>query len=235
MTYRRAILLCAGRGTRARDITEGQPKCLIRINGETLISRLLNQLGRNGVTDVHVIVGHEADKIAREVGDRATLHYYPDFERTNNLWTLATHAHLLRGHECAVLFGDVIVSDQAVADLWDGLSGINLLVDLYTRLTGTMRVRRAVEGGVDMGNHIAPADADGNYVGFLSATSTAADLLADAIVEEMAAGRGADAYFTSVMADVSTAVPVAFVDVKSDEWAEIDDGDDYLLAKERFE
>ncbi|KPI01697.1 MobA-like NTP transferase domain containing protein [Actinobacteria bacterium OK074] len=235
MTYRRAILLCAGRGTRARDITEGQPKCLIRIDGETLISRVLNQLSLNGVTDVHVIVGHEADQITQEVGNRATLHYYADFERTNNLWTLATHADLLRGHDCAVLFGDVVVSDQAITDLWDGLSGINLLVDLSSRLTGTMRVRRAADKSVDMGNHIAPAEADGNYVGFLSARSSAADRLADAIVAEMTAGRGTDAYFTSVMADISTAVPVSFVDVKSDEWAEIDDGDDYLIAKERFE
>lgn len=235
MTYRRAILLCAGRGTRARGITEGQPKCLIRIGGETLISRVLNQLGLNGVTDVHVIVGHEAEQIAREVGTRATLHYYPDFESTNNLWTLAAHADLLRDHDCAVLFGDVVVSDQAMADLWDELAGIHLLVDLSTRLTGTMRVRRAADGSVDMGNHIAPADADGNYVGFLSATSAAAGLLADAVAAEMAAGRGTDAYFTSVMADVSTVVPVSFVDAKTDEWAEIDDEDDYLLAKQRFE
>ncbi|MFJ6737599.1 NTP transferase domain-containing protein [Streptomyces sp. NPDC091279] len=235
MTYRRAILLCAGRGTRARDITDGQPKCLIRIDGETLISRVLNQLRLNGVTDVHVIVGHEADQIAQEVGDRAILHYYPDFERTNNLWTLATHADLLRGHDCAVLFGDVVVSDQAVADLWDGISGINLLVDLSSRLTGTMRVRREADKSVDMGNHIAPDDADGNYVGFLSATRAAAELLADAIAREMSAGRGTDAYFTSVMAQVSTAVPVSFVDVRSDQWAEIDDGDDYLVAKQRFE
>ena len=89
MSNRRAILLCAGQGTRARRVTDGHPKCLIQINGRTLISRVLSQLASNGVTDVHVIVGFEADQIAAEVDGRAILDHYKDFERTNDLWTLA--------------------------------------------------------------------------------------------------------------------------------------------------
>ncbi|MFJ6216118.1 NTP transferase domain-containing protein [Streptomyces sp. NPDC092296] len=235
MTDRRAVLLCAGRGTRARGITEGQPKCLIQVGGRTLLSRMLSQLIANGVDDVHVVVGYEADQILKEVGDRATLHYYEGFERTNNLWTLAANADLLRGRDCAVLFGDVIVSDQAVADLWSGLRGVNLLVDQTSRLAGTMRVRRAGDGVVEMGNHIAPAESDGNYVGLMTVRAGASDALADAVREEMLAGRGQDAYFTTVIEGISASVPVSFVDVASGSWAEIDDGDDYLLAKQRFE
>jgi choline kinase len=235
MSDRRAVFLCAGRGTRARGVTGEQPKCLIRIAGETLIARAVRQLAANEVTDVHVIVGYAADQISREIGDRASLHHYADFERTNNLWTLAAHADLLRGYDCAVLFGDVIVSDQAMAALWNGESDINLLVDLTSRLAGTMRVRRSADGGVDMGNHITPASADGNYVGMLRARSSAADSLAAAVRAEADAGRGTDAYFTSVIAGLSKDLAVSFADVRSDQWAEIDDGDDFLRAKQLFE
>ena len=39
-----AVILAAGKGTRFKDMTAEKPKCMVEVNGETLIHRLLRQL-----------------------------------------------------------------------------------------------------------------------------------------------------------------------------------------------
>lgn len=234
MSDRRAVFLCAGRGTRAHDATGGVPKCLLQIGDETLISRAIRQLAELGITDVHVIVGHASAQIASEVGEKATLHYYDDYEHTNNLWTLASHVDLLRTADCAVMFGDVIVSDAAMRALWNSSAKLALLVDRQSRLEGTMRVKKLRAARIDMGKQISTADSDGNYVGYLRVHGPATDALADLIVRERAEQRGRDDYFTSVVPELSRSFAAQFVPVHSDEWAEIDTAEDFAIARSRF-
>lgn len=51
-----AIILCAGRCTRFH----GRPKGLQTINGEVIIDRLIKQLRDANITDITLILGHNA-------------------------------------------------------------------------------------------------------------------------------------------------------------------------------
>ncbi len=62
-----AIILAAGSGRRFKSITDNAPKCLLEINGETILRRLINQIGSYGVRDIKIVVGYEKDKISKEV------------------------------------------------------------------------------------------------------------------------------------------------------------------------
>lgn len=235
MSEPRAIFLCAGRGSRARDVTGDIPKCLLEIDGEPLILRAIRQLADNGVYDVQIIVGYEADRIREIVGDRAHYHEYPDYESTNNLWTLASHHDLMVDRDVAVLFGDVIVSDEAMRSLWSGEGDLGILVDRVSQLPGTMRIRQAPDGVIDMGNHISLEEADGNYVGFLRARPLAATAVADAVASRRRAEEGRDAYFTAVVPTVTGhGLDVDLISLRSEDWAEIDTAEDYEIARERF-
>jgi CTP:molybdopterin cytidylyltransferase MocA len=58
-----AVILAAGRGTRM-----GGPKALLALDGETFLQRAASLLLRPGIDAVTAVVGHEADRVAREAG-----------------------------------------------------------------------------------------------------------------------------------------------------------------------
>lgn len=59
------LLLAAGKGTRLRPITDGCPKCLVRVGGVTMLERWMESLHRSGCKKVIVNTHYLADKVER--------------------------------------------------------------------------------------------------------------------------------------------------------------------------
>src|SRR5262249_50668259 len=64
----KAIILAAGIGKRFKEVTDRRPKCLIEIQGKTLLERALTALGAAGVTEAVVVVGYRGEMIEQQVG-----------------------------------------------------------------------------------------------------------------------------------------------------------------------
>src|SRR4051812_42993537 len=61
----RYLILAAGIGKRMGSVLAGRPKCLIDIDGEPLIGRLLRQIrAHDAHADVHVVLGYKSDLVA---------------------------------------------------------------------------------------------------------------------------------------------------------------------------
>lgn len=58
-----AVILAAGRGQRM-----GGPKALLTLDGETFLARCARLLHRPAVTSVVAVLGHDAERVAREAG-----------------------------------------------------------------------------------------------------------------------------------------------------------------------
>ncbi len=58
-----AILLCGGKGERLKPLTDSLPKALITLNGEPLLSHLLNYLAAAGIRRFVICVGYKAEAI----------------------------------------------------------------------------------------------------------------------------------------------------------------------------
>lgn len=65
----RAIILAAGRGTRLKENTDDRPKCLVEVAGRPILSRMLDELHGQGITDIVIAVGYRADDIRRHVAE----------------------------------------------------------------------------------------------------------------------------------------------------------------------
>lgn len=63
MSEMRALLLCAGKGTRLLPLTEIFPKCLMPINGRPLLDYWLQMLCDAGIERILVNLHHHADQI----------------------------------------------------------------------------------------------------------------------------------------------------------------------------
>jgi choline kinase len=64
----KAIILAAGIGKRFKEVTDQRPKCLIKIQGETLLERTLSILGAAGVKDAVIVIGYCGEMIERAIG-----------------------------------------------------------------------------------------------------------------------------------------------------------------------
>jgi choline kinase len=107
----RAILLAAGRG---RRLGQDLPKCLLSIEGKTLLERHVVNLVESGITALTIVVGYRRETIAEAV---ERLHPSLPIELVDN-------PRFLHGS---------IVSLQVVADRLD-LGGIWMDADvLYPR------------------------------------------------------------------------------------------------------
>src|SRR3954468_16166411 len=65
----RAVVLAGGRGTRLAPYTTILPKPLMPVGDMPVLEILLRQLARNGLTTVHLAVGHLAELIEAYFGD----------------------------------------------------------------------------------------------------------------------------------------------------------------------
>ena len=64
----KAIILAAGVGKRFKEVTDQRPKCLINIQGVTLLERTLRALGTAGVREAVVVIGYRGEMIQQEIG-----------------------------------------------------------------------------------------------------------------------------------------------------------------------
>lgn len=123
----RAIILGAGEGTRLRPLTADRPKCLVPLAGKPLLSRHLQLLRQQGVTDVTVVTGYRSELI--DVLGVATRHN-PDYDKTNMVATLMCAADLLDGSDDVLIaYADILYEPRILAALRSCPERISTAVD----------------------------------------------------------------------------------------------------------
>lgn len=86
----KVIILSAGQGKRLLPYTANVPKCLLNINGKTLIEWQIGELHKCGIDQITVVTGYGAEKVdallEQEYGKKhIKTHYNPDYAITDNL------------------------------------------------------------------------------------------------------------------------------------------------------
>jgi len=68
MSDLKAVILCAGEGTRLRPLTFSRPKHLLPVAGKPLLGRSLDTIKTASIHQVALVVGHGAETVRRYVG-----------------------------------------------------------------------------------------------------------------------------------------------------------------------
>ena len=139
----RAIILAAGRGTRMGSLCDERPKCLVELDGKSLIERQIAALRRGGVEEIGVVRGYRAEMI-----DFAGLSYFFNerWAETNMVMSLAAAATWLRAGPVIVSYADIFYRGEMVR----GLAGApGPLVISYDRAWRRLWDRRFADPLVD--------------------------------------------------------------------------------------
>ena len=131
-----AIILAAGMGKRLKDLTKNNTKCMVEVNGVTLIDRLLRQLDAYNLKRIVIVVGYEGKKLIDYVNGRGVKTPVifvdnPVYYKTNNIYSLFLAKNYLCEEDTLLFESDLIVEDSVIKTLVDDPRETLALVDKY--------------------------------------------------------------------------------------------------------
>ena len=121
----KVIILAAGEGTRLRPFTLDRPKCMVEIDGVSLIDRQLEVLKSEGIDDIVIIGGYKSEMLKR---DDIKLKVNARYFETNMVWTLFSAEEELEG-DVIVSYGDIVYSKNILKALINFKADIAVTID----------------------------------------------------------------------------------------------------------
>ena len=131
-----AVILAAGMGKRLKELTKNNTKCMVKVNGISLIDRMLHQIEALHLSRIIFVVGYEGQKLMDYI---ATLSIStpiefienPIYDKTNNIYSLSLAKDRLC-HEDTLLFeSDLIFEESVLEALLNDPRDTLALVDKY--------------------------------------------------------------------------------------------------------
>lgn len=131
-----AIILAAGMGNRLGKYTKDNTKCMLDINGRTLIDRALDALESNGIGRCVIVVGYKKENLMKAVGNRhgkmEIIYVSNDvYNKTNNIYSLYLAKDWLLKDDTILLESDLIFEPRIIGDLLADPEPTLAVVDLY--------------------------------------------------------------------------------------------------------
>lgn len=131
-----AIILAAGMGKRLKELTKNNTKCMVEVNGVTLIDRMLHQLERKNLSRIVIVVGYEGQRLIEFIGTlgiKTPIVYIenPIFDKTNNIYSLSLAKDWLCREDTLLFESDLIFEDSVIDVLLDDPRDTLALVDKY--------------------------------------------------------------------------------------------------------
>lgn len=131
-----AIILAAGMGKRLKNLTSNNTKCMVNVNGKTMIERMLNQIDKRSLSKIVIVVGYEGEKLKEYIDtlDVATPIVYVDnpiYNKTNNIYSLSLASEWLIKEDTLLFESDLIFEDSVLDELINDDRKTLALVDKY--------------------------------------------------------------------------------------------------------
>lgn len=118
----KAIILAAGMGSRLKALTKNNPKCMVKVNGETLIERVLSQLDKCNLEEIILVLGYKKDVLKEYInnlGIETKISYIDNdiYDKTNNIYSLYMAKEEMLKNDILLLESDLIFDDSILKNL----------------------------------------------------------------------------------------------------------------------
>ena len=131
-----AIILAAGMGKRLKELTQNNTKCMVKVNGVTLIDRMLHQIDLQKLSRIVIVVGYEGQKLidyveTLNIATPVVFVTNPVYDKTNNIYSLFLAKEHLLQDDTLLFESDLIFEDSALEALISDPRETLALVDKY--------------------------------------------------------------------------------------------------------
>ena len=132
-----AIFLAAGMGRRLKELTSNATKCMVEVNGQTMIERSLHNLELLKCVDkIIFVIGYEGDKLREYVdslGIDIPIEYIRNdiYDKTNNIYSLYLAKDKLMEDDTLLLESDLVYEEAVIRKLVENPYPSLVLVDKF--------------------------------------------------------------------------------------------------------
>lgn len=116
----RAIILCAGLGSRMAKLTEEFPKCMVEVHSKRIIDNTIEALIERGINDICILSGYLAEILENYLANKYpsvnfTFIRSTNYDKTNNIYSLWL-AREYMGEEFFIIEGDVFCDKELIKE-----------------------------------------------------------------------------------------------------------------------
>ena len=187
----KAIIIAAGMGQRLRPYTSDRPKCMVEINGRSLIQRQVDAYRAAGIEEIIVIRGYRGRQIQLS---NITYVDNNDYQNNNILESLFCAKEHLFG-DVLISYGDITFHPDLIKSLVPQQAPISLVIDTkwaqvyegrndhpieQAELCNVMSIpaegmlrRDEIHRITNVGKHVGPEQAQGEFIGLCKISAPA--------------------------------------------------------------
>ena len=119
-----AVILAAGMGSRLGKYTKNSTKCMVKVDGISLLERIFMSLRKVGIKKAVIVTGYCAEELIYFVNEKKadleiTFVNNPDFDRTNNIYSLWLASEYMCGEDTLLFESDLIFDPDIVQNIVD--------------------------------------------------------------------------------------------------------------------
>jgi choline kinase len=232
----RAVILSAGQGKRLMPLTADNPKCLVKIEGMSLIEWQINELFKGGIDEVSVVVGYQAERVSQLLNSRydagqVKVLYNPTYAWADNLfscWVARTEMDdtfiLLNGDtlfEAAVLNRLLQTPVQPITVVTHQKHHYDA-DDMKVALDGSRLVR--------IGKDLAAETVDAESIGMILFRQEGPAMFRRAVEKALRDPSSCSKWYLSVINELAQSFPVETCPINGYQWCEVDFPADLKLA-----
>ena len=237
-TAERAVILSAGQGSRLLPLTEDLPKCLLDLEGRSMLEWQLRALAEVGVPEAVVVTGFRSDKVEAAVGKIAprglsvrTL-FNPFYKVADNLASCWMARGELRG-DCLLINGDTLFEPAIARRLLDAPAApITLTIDRNPRYDDDdMKVVTDGDALRAVGKKLVDG-VNGESIGFSRFQGEGAAVFVAELERTMRTKEGTSLWYLSAMNRLAgSGAGVRVVSIEGLDWGELDFAADLAPAR----
>lgn len=114
----KVIVLAAGQGTRLRPLTDDKPKCMVEINGRSILERQLDTMHVCGIkdSDITIVSGYCHEVLQDRFADtQISIIANDEYKTTNMVYSLMCARKLMETQEDILIsYGDIIYNETVL-------------------------------------------------------------------------------------------------------------------------
>jgi choline kinase len=233
----KAVILSAGQGKRLLPLTADNPKCLLKIGGQSLIEWQINELAKCGIDRVSIVVGYHGDRVKqllkrRYDPQRIRTIYNPMYSWTDNLFSCWA-ARVEMTEEFVLLNGDTLF-EAAVLNRLLKTPDRPITVATHTKPhydADDMKVTLDGDRLIHIGKDLSVDKVDGESIGMILFRGEGPVAFRRGIETELNDSSATKKWYLSVIEALAQLMPVWTFSVGGLRWCEVDFPADLNHAK----
>ena len=246
-----ALMLAAGMGKRLGRFTKNSTKCMVPVNGKTLIEYAIEALIQCGIKKFVMVVGYKSEVLINFIkekfpeerlnGMKIEFIENPIYDKTNNIYSLYLAKNCLAEDDTLLLESDLIFKKKILSSLISSSDKNVAVVSKFepwmdgtcTLLNCENQITQIVDKTAFKWNHTE------DYYKTVNIYKFSKDFSKNYYIPFLEAYQkafGENEYYEQVLKVISflSSTAIKGMKVSGDDWYEIDDAADLAIAEDRF-